>query len=213
MVNSRMLEVTTMSRREYVIDNARRYIFCGRNYERADLRGKDFRGVNFTNANFRGADFTGSDLRGTTFVCADLSRACLHKCNAEGADFSGADMTGSYLKAVNFTKATMWHTCLKGVVAKNAIFTNTDLTGADFARAEMLGARFDGAIVTGVRNVDRAIFRWFISPFGGRPCYGPFPGATVLTESVMGDESYQENAGMGISGRGYLPAERSLTDV
>lgn len=189
--------------RDYVLENSKRYIFVGRNYERADLRNKDLRGVNFTCGNFRGADFSGSDLRGAWFVGADLSRACLHKCNAQGADFSGADMTGSYLKGVDFTDANMWHTCLKGVIAKNAKFFNTDLTGADIARAEMLGARFDGALVAGVRNVKNAIFRWFMNPLGGRPCYDPFPGATVLTESLLGDLSFQENAGMGASGIEY----------
>jgi len=194
-----------------VLENARRYIFCGRNYERADLRGKDLSGVNFTCGNFRGADLSGSDLRRALFICADLSRACLHNCNAEGADFSGADMTGSYLKAVDFTRAKMWHTCLKGAIAKNAKFFEADLTGADIARAEMLGARFDGALLSGLRNVDKAIFRWFINPLGGKPCYDPFPGAFVITESLLGRVSYQENSGLGQSGREYLPEEMALT--
>ena len=86
---------------------------------------------------------------------------------------------------------------------KNAKFFDADLTGADVARAEMLGARFDGAIVTGLRNVDRAIFIWFISPLGGKPCYDPFPGAIVLTESLTGEKSYQENSGMGQTGLPY----------
>jgi uncharacterized protein YjbI with pentapeptide repeats len=183
---------------------ARWYFFVGRNYERADLRNKDLRGVNFTCSNFRGADLSGSDLRGAIFVSADFSRACLHNCNCEGADFSGADMTGSYLKGVNFTRATLWHTVLKGAVCKNVKFFEADMTGADIARAEMLGARFDSAIVTGLRNIDRAIFRWFLSPFGGKPAYEPFPEAIVLTESLLGNVSLQENSGMGQSGRGYL---------
>lgn len=196
--------------RAYVMQQARKYIFCGRNYERADLRNKDLRGVNFTCANLRAADLSGSDLRGALFVCADLSRACLAKCNLEGADLSGADMTGSYLRGANFTNAKMWHTCLKGVIAKNAVFHGADMTGADIARAEMLGARFNDAITDGLRNIDRAIFRWFLPPMGGKPCYDPFPGATVLTESITGSESYQENSGMGISGRGYLEKSGEL---
>jgi uncharacterized protein YjbI with pentapeptide repeats len=189
---------------------ARSYFFVGRNYERADLRNKDLRGVNFTCANFRGADLSGSDLRGAIFVSADLSRACLHRCNCEGADFSGADLTGSYLKGANFTRATLWHTVFKGAICKNTKFHEADMTGADIARAEMLGARFDGATVTGLRNINLAIFRWFLSPFGGKPSYEPFPEAIVLTESLLGDKSLQENSGMGQSGRGYLPAEMEL---
>ena len=189
--------------RDLVFERARRYAFTGRNFERADLRGKDFRNVNFTCSSFRGADLSGSDLSGAVFVSADLSRACLHKCVAVGANFSGADMTGAYCKAADFSRAIMWHTVLKGGIFKTAKFFGTDLTGADFARAEMLGARFDDAVVEGVRNIDRAIFRWFLPPFGGKPCYDPFPGAVVLTESLLGGESYQENSGLGQSGLDY----------
>lgn len=186
-----------------VVERAKKYIFCGRNYERQDLRGYDFRGVNFTNCNFRGADLSGSDLRGALFICADLSRAVLQGCDATGADFSGADLTGAYCRGLNLTDAQMWHTCLKGAVCKQVKFFGTDLTGADICRAEMLGARFDGAITAGLRNIDRAIFRWFVPPMGGKPSYDPFPGAVVLSGSITGDASFQENAGMGISGRDY----------
>lgn len=185
-----------------VLERAKRYIFAGRNYERIDLRGYDLRGVNFTCSNFRGADLSGSDLRGALFIGADLSRACLQGCDAAGADFSGADLTGAYLRGLNLTEAVCWHTCFKGALCKQVKFHGADLTGADIARAEMLGARFDGAIVTGLRNVDRAIFRWFLSPLGGKPSYDPFPGAVVLTGSLTGDESFRENAGL-INGLGY----------
>ena len=192
-----------MPEQEQVLERAKRYIFCGRNYERIDLRGYDLRGVNFTNCNFRGADLSGSDLRGALFICADLSRAVLQGCDATGADFSGADLTGAYCRGLNLTDAQCWHTCFKGALCKNVKFYRTDLTGADIARAEMLGARFDGAITTGLRNIDRAIFRWFLAPTGGKPSYDPFPGAVVLTGSITGSESFQENAGLGINGLGY----------
>ena len=55
-----------------VVIRMKRYMFAGRNFERADLRNKDLRGVNFTCANFRGADLSGADMRGATLVCADL---------------------------------------------------------------------------------------------------------------------------------------------
>jgi uncharacterized protein YjbI with pentapeptide repeats len=192
-----------MPDRPTVLERAKRYIFCGRNFERLDLRGYDLRGVNFTNCNFRGADLSGSDLRGALFICADLSRAVLQNCDATGADFSGADLTGAYLRGLDLTDAQCWHTCFKGALCKMVKFHRTDLTGADIARAEMLGARFDGAITDGLRNIDRAIFRWFLSPLGGKPSYDPFPGAVVLTGSITGAESFQENAGMHISGLGY----------
>ena len=180
------------------------YYFAGRNYERADMRNKDLRGVNFTCSNFRGADLTGSDLTGATFVMCDLSRACLHNCKCDDANFSGADLTGAYLKGVTFTRALLWHTCFKGAILKNATFFQAEMVGADLCRAECLGARFDGADTTGVRNVDRAIFRWFLNPtLWGKPVYNPYPGALPLTESALGSISLQENAGLGQTGLGY----------
>lgn len=186
-----------------VLERSKKYIFCVRNYERADLRGKDLRGVNFTGSNFRGADLSGCDLRGASFVACDLSRAVLANVNAEGADFSAADMTNAYLRGARFVNCQMWHVCLKGVIAKNTDFAGADLTGGDVARAELLGARFEGAITTRLRNVDRAIVRWFMNPLGGKPCYDPFPGAIVLESSITGATSFQENAGMGQTGLGY----------
>ena len=190
--------------------NPRHYFYVGRDYSRMDLRGKDLRNVNFTCANLRGADLSGCDCRGAVFVSADLSRACLQGAHCGGADFSGADLTNSYLRGVNFKLAVMTHAVLKGAICKNANFESADLTGADIARAEMLGARFDCANVEGLRNIDRAIFRWFINPEGGKPTYDPFPGALVLTNSLTGKTSYQENSGMGVSGRGYLEKEAEL---
>jgi hypothetical protein len=58
--------------------------------------------------------------------------------------------------------------------------------------------------VTGVRNVDRAIFRWFLNPsLWGKPTYDAYPGAMVLTESALGNISLQENAGLGQTGLEY----------
>lgn len=171
-------------------------LFCGRDYERIDLRGYDLRGVNFTNSNFRGATLAGSDLRGAKFTCADLSRADLRGCDATGADFAGADLTNSYLRALDLTDANCWHASFKGALCKQVKFFRTDLTGADFCRAELLGARFDGAVTAGIKNLDRAIFRWFLSPFGGKPVYDPFPGAIVLEESITQRDSFRENAGI-----------------
>lgn len=180
------------------------YYFAGRNYERADMRGKDLRGVNFTCSNFRGADLSGSDLTGATFVMCDLSRACLHNCVCDEANFSGADLTGAYCKGISFTKAILYHTCFKGAILKNATFFGAEMVGADLCRAECLGARFDGAETAGVRNVDRAVFYWFLNPVHwGKPVYDPYPGCLPLTESALGTMSLQENAGMGQTGLEY----------
>lgn len=185
-------------------ERIKRYMFAGRNFERADLRKKDLRNTNFTCANFRGADLSGANLSGAQLVNADMSRACLHNVNFEGADLSGADLTGSYCKGASFNKATLWHVVFKGAILKNATFYDADCVGMDICRAECLGARWDRARTDGMRNIDKAVFRWFMSPLGGKPTYDPYPEAIVLTESLLGNWSFQENSGMGQSGRGYL---------
>lgn len=186
-------------------ENIKTYYFVGRNYERADLRNKDLRGVNLTCGNFRGADLSGADLRGAILICADLSRACLHKANLEGANLCGADLTNAYCKAVNFNNTKMWNVVMKGTICKNATFYDADLTGLDMARAEMLGARFDRAVIHKVRNVDHAIFQWYWNPIlKSKPIYDIYPGCVVMDESAMGSYTMQENAGMGQSGREYI---------
>src|SRR3990167_7061318 len=66
---------------QHEADRVKRAMYVGRNYERADLRGKDLQGVNFTCGHFRGATLDGADLRGADFTNCDLSRASLHNVN------------------------------------------------------------------------------------------------------------------------------------
>jgi hypothetical protein len=166
----------------------------GAQLERANLKGYYLRDVDFSNANLRGADLSGADLRGAKFIRADLSRACLHKANCEGADFTGADLTNAYCKAAKFINAKMVCTIMKGIIGKNALFIDADLQYADFARAELLGARFNGAQTFGIRNINWAIFWWYVPDGGGKPSYDPKPGYIRITESLIGDISIQENS-------------------
>lgn len=183
-------------------------LFVGRNYERADLRDKNLRGVNFTACNFRGADLSGSDLRGATLIMADLSRACLHNCDLRGANLALADLTNAYLKGADFRGANLWKAYLGGVLAKDTQFQTANLTGTDIGRAQMLGARFDDAQTDEMHNIEWAVFTWFTSAVqGGTPHFSPFPGAEVKTRSLLGNWSWQENAGLGQSKREYQPGD------
>ena len=123
----------------------------------------------------------------------DFSRANLHMADFSGADLSGSDMSMSYGKAASFRNATMWVVAMRRVMFKNAFFLGTDLTGSDFVGADLLGARFDEAITEGVRNLDRAVFYWYLSPYGGKPSYDPRPGWQRLDRSILGGISIQEN--------------------
>ena len=178
-------------------DFIKAFFLVGSRLERADLSGKDLSEVNFSNSNLRAADLSGCDLRGAKFIKADLSRANLHLADCEGADFSGADMSMSYYKAANFKDARMVYCTLRNSMGKNALFFDTDLRGSDMLNAFLIGARFDGANVFNVRNMDRAIFRLWVPPEGGKPSYDPVDGWILQEESWLGGVSFQENAGPG----------------
>ncbi len=165
--------------------------------ERFDLRGVDLRGANFTNTNLRGADLAYADLRHAIFIKADLSRANLHMADLSYADLTDADLTMSYGRVVKFYKARLWATKMRRVTYKGALFIEADLTGADFVGAELLGSKFDGAILDGIKNTDRATFRWWVSPYGLGPSkimYDPMPGYVLMEESATKGFSIRENA-------------------
>ena len=180
-------------RRELIYNSS----LVGENMERFDLRGVDLRGANFTNTNLRGADLAYADLRHCIFIKADLSRCNLHMADLSYADLTDADLTGSYGRVTKFYKARMWSTKIRRVGFKGALFIETDLTGADFVGSELLGAKFDGAILDGIQNADRAIFRWWVSPYGLGPSkimYDPMPGYVLMEESATKGYTIRENA-------------------
>jgi hypothetical protein len=127
-------------------------------------------------------------------VRADLSRANLHMADLSYADVSGVDFTGAYMKSVLFWKTTAWVCQMRRITAKNALFLYSDLSGSDFNGAELLGAKFDGTLTYGCRNMDRAQYVWWYSPWGGPPSMNPRPGWPKMEESVLGSTSFQENS-------------------
>lgn len=182
-----------MERRELIYNSS----LVGKNLERGDLRGLDLRGVNLTNANLRAADLTGADLRWAILIQADLSRANLTRTDFRYADLTDADLTGCYGRATNFQHARLWTSYMRYAQFKNAIFVDADLTGVDFLCSLLLGAKFNGAKLDGVRNTNRAIFTWWYAPFQGGPrkvVYDPIPGYHRLDESVTGDFTIRENS-------------------
>ncbi len=183
----------TPERRELIYNSA----LVGANLERFDMRGMDLRGVNLTNANLRGADLSRADLRQAILIKADLSRCNLHLARLDQADLTDADLTMSYGRATNFYKAKCWATKFRRVTYKNAMFCYADLTGADFVGAELLGSKFDYAKLDGVKNTNRAIFRWYVSPYGLGPSkiiYDPMPGYVLMDESATKGRTRRENA-------------------
>lgn len=169
----------------------------GCNFNRATLAGGNFEGCTFTNSSFRGTDLTRANFTKTNMKKCDFSRANLHLADFTDADISGSDMTMSYGKATVFLRTRMWACGLRRVTYKNALFIHTDLRKSDFVGADLLGSRFNGANLQGVRNLDKAIFYWYLSPYGGPPAYEPRQGWIKLDQSVLGGMSFQENAAKG----------------
>lgn len=161
------------------------------------MRGMDLRGVNLTNTNLRGADLAHADLRHAILIKADLSRANLHMTDFSHANLTDADMTMTYGRVCKFYHTKCWATKFRRVTYKGAMFCYADLTGADFVGAELLGSKFDHAVLDGVKNTDRAIFSWWVSPYGLGPTkiiYDPMPGYVLMEESATKGRTWQENA-------------------
>jgi len=166
----------------------------GVDLERADLSGRRLRGANFTNSNLRAADMSFGDFRDCTFINCDFSRANLHGANFSKADVSGSDFSMAYMKGVNFHNTIAQSCIFKQVLAKNALFIGTDLRKSDFHHAELLGARFNDALLHRVRNMHTAQFYWWMNPWGGPQSYEPHPGWLRIDQSILGNISIQENA-------------------
>lgn len=184
----------------------------GANLERADLRGKKFRGINLSAANLRGADLSFCDLSKATIIGADLSRTCLYHTNFTDADVSASDFSMAYMKATKFYRTIAWSCLFKNIIAKNALFIDSDLRKSDFFHADLLGARFNGALLDRVRNMHTAQFEWWMSPWGGPQSYEPRPGWLKIGQSLMGNISLQENAGLGVSAKDQKVLESFSTD-
>jgi len=116
------------------------------------------------------------------------------------------------MKGANFHNAICNSTIFRNVIAKNALFINTDLRKSDFFHAELLGARFNGALLDRVRNMHTAQFEWWLSPWGGPQSYEPRPGWLRIDRSMMGNISLQENAGAGMTGKQRKVLESFSTD-
>jgi len=205
-------EETTADVTEHRLEAALAFALVGANLERADLRGLNLSGANLTNANLRGADLTGANLSGAILLKADLSRANVQRCDFSGADLSAADLTMCYARVANFCGARMWNTYMRYGIFKNAYFVGADMRGADFVNSMFLGAKFDDANIWGIQNAERAIFTWWISPYGsGKISYSPIPGWIRMDRSNTGSISVQENASRerteSVVESGYRPNE------
>jgi uncharacterized protein YjbI with pentapeptide repeats len=137
---------------------------------RTELSGARFKGANLTGADWLEAkpgnvDFSGAqlgqcnflkcDLGGARFTGADVAEANFVECTLDDADFSRARMEKASFVAsrgerVVFRGARM----RQAVLVHGSSFADADFEGADMEKvnlrgAILIGARFDGAILTG----------------------------------------------------------------
>ena len=97
----------------------------------------------------------GLDLRDWAPATSELGRLYLKNCDLSGVDLSGCDLRASNLSLSDLTDANLSGANLSGSDLEGADFTGADLSGADlsetalsatrFDRADIGGARFDGA--------------------------------------------------------------------
>jgi uncharacterized protein YjbI with pentapeptide repeats len=121
-------------------------------YEGADT-------LDFDSADLRGVNLGGAVLEGAFFSDADLSGACLEKCDLYWAMFFRTNLSGTNLKFA----------LLMGCDFKEANLTGADLSGANLGRdnvggrtqledANLSGCKTEGTIFSGAKYNARTIF-------------------------------------------------------
>jgi len=173
---------------------ARDFYLIGADLSMMDLSGKDLSGASLINCNMRSTvcvetNFTGCDLRKT-----DLSSSVLRLANFTDANLAGADMSMTYAKAALFLRTDMRNTIIRHAIWKNALIIDANMVGADVVCTLFMGARFDGTDTRDIRNADRAVYAWWMNPWGGPPSYDPIPHWHRLDHSIPGGMSFRENA-------------------
>jgi uncharacterized protein YjbI with pentapeptide repeats len=88
----------------------------GADFHRVRMVGMDLRGKDFTGANLEWADLTEADLRGTRLANANLHGAYLVGTQLAGANLSGACLDDSYLLAADFGRAFVAGATFEGAI-------------------------------------------------------------------------------------------------
>jgi uncharacterized protein YjbI with pentapeptide repeats len=142
---------------------------------KVDLRGAQLQGLDFRSADFTGANLLGADLRFSTFTNVKLDGANLRRARLDGAllvnaslasaileeasldrivaplsDFAGAllshaTMRDAFLAEASFHGTFFGNSDLTGSVLTNADLTKAFLGETKLDRANLRGAKFDGA--------------------------------------------------------------------
>jgi Uncharacterized low-complexity proteins len=88
-----------------------------RNYEYAEMKGKDFDQERFENVDFSHADLMGTNFHNCLFKNCDFSYANLKNVNFEGADLRGCDMHNADISGANMGHSMLEDANLKDIVS------------------------------------------------------------------------------------------------
>ncbi|WP_445368416.1 pentapeptide repeat-containing protein [Methylomonas sp. BW4-1] len=117
-----------------------------------DLDHSSFAGLNLAGANFRGAKLSNTDFSGADLSNADFSESDIHSSNFKGAKLSHAKFRN--LKSASetqFNHADLRHADFGDTVLFATNFDNAILDDADFSRADMRLASFEGASINNTK--------------------------------------------------------------
>lgn len=191
-----ILVLQSLDVEDRLMDIRSKALLVGARLDREDLSGLDMRGLNLTNASFRGADLSGASLQNTQLVKADLSRASLHLANLSGAVVDGSDLSFCYAKGTLWQGASAQRVWFRRTYLDGALFFDCSLRLSDFLYASCWGARFDGADLEDVHNLDTAVFVRWLKPDGAQTWSDkPRDGWVPCWSNPMSNSSFQVNAG------------------
>ncbi|MCX6827889.1 MAG: pentapeptide repeat-containing protein [candidate division Zixibacteria bacterium] len=145
------------------------------NLSNANLGGRrlakeDLRGAILTGSNLEGAILYLANLEGASLAKAKLMRANMRAASLVGADLNGADLDNAILEKADLRSATLNNVLnLHTANLRDCNFEGaTGLTGAEFARADITGARLpegirDFKMLTIVEETSRNAIKIFIA--------------------------------------------------
>jgi uncharacterized protein YjbI with pentapeptide repeats len=122
------------------------------NFSNANLTQADLAGTNLSHSNLNGAILVGANLKKANLTNAkltgsDLSDANLAFAKLENTNFSGANLSRAYFDCTFFINTNLQGANLEGTTLINANLEYTDLSKANLKGARIDGAKFKDGII------------------------------------------------------------------
>ncbi|MBO3461068.1 pentapeptide repeat-containing protein [Aetokthonos hydrillicola Thurmond2011] len=142
---------------------------CDANLYKANLHGANLKVANLSGAklflaNLQGAKLGKANLQGTGLIGANLQQANLNGANLQQANLNAAKLQHTEILFANLSEASMREadlgganligTSLQRAILDEANFCGANLTAANLHEANLCDVKLDGAILTGVKNLE-----------------------------------------------------------